>query len=172
MYYKITNTECKLYKQLYALRTEEHEIEESNKKKVKETIGDDWDEFLGRDGQQNYWRVTQYTGFKFNHPESLPPKTWKEHKEYAGFYIPDNRTKNGKKITEMLDNLPHSSIKKVFGILECELYGKFAFPFVEICDNGNIVVFMSDRYDLEKKFKDIIEITTKEFYQILEGDKQ
>lgn len=53
MYYKITNTECKVYKELFALRTEEIEIEKKNNEAVKYFVGSDWDHFLGQNGQQH-----------------------------------------------------------------------------------------------------------------------
>lgn len=170
MYYKITNKESGLYKKLYELRAKEKEIDRRNSAKVREAVGDDWDEFTGWSGQQNLWRCTQYSGFKFKHPENLPPKTWKAHKEYKGFFVPDRRTKAGREISELLSNgLEHSSIITVFEIFGCEMDGRFVYPFVEICDNGAIVVFMSDKYDLEKRFSDMIEITHREIDELLKG---
>lgn len=171
MYYKIINKKCALYKNLHELRKKELEIEENNRKLVKEIVGDDWNEFVGHKGQQNFARCTQFNGFKFNHPENLPPKTYVLDKEFGedGVYVPNKRTKAGREIRVKLNNMPHSSIIRVFEILECEMSGRFVFPYVEICDNGAIVVYMSDRYDLEKKFKDIIEITRKEAERLLKG---
>lgn len=171
MFYKITNKDSELYKTLYELRTGELEIEKQNKEAVHRLVGDDWTCFVGYNGQQNHFRCTQYHGFEFKHPENLPPKTWKLDPKFAdkGVYIPDKRTKNGRRIAEALNNLPHSSIIKVFSILECELNGCFAYPYIEICENGAIVVYMSDKYDLENKFADLTEITQKEFYKLQEG---
>lgn len=169
MYYKIINTESKVYQELHALRTEELEIERKNEESVKNVCGPDWDGFLGKAGQQNYQRVTQYTGFAFKRPDRLPEKTWKQHKEYPEIYVPDTRTKNGKMIKKFLDELPHSSITKVLSILGCELAGQFTFPFVEIGKEGTIAFYMSDRFDETlRKNDDIIEITSKEFEEILE----
>lgn len=173
MYYKITNTECDLYKKLHDLRTEEKEIDKRNEAKIKEAVGDDWDGCTGWFGQQNLRRCTRYSGFKFKHPENLPPKTWKAHKVYKGVFVPDRRTKAGREISELLSNgIEHSSIITVFKIFGCEMDGEFVYPFIEICKNGNIVVFMSDKYDLEKKFSDIIEITHREFEDLLKGGEE
>jgi len=168
MYYKIINKKSGVYQKLHELRTEEQKIEDENKEAVKNIVGDDWDNFFGQAGQQNYWRVTQYTGFQFKHPERLPQKTWKQHKEYPEIYIPDKRTRNGKMIKKFLDELSHSSITRVFSILGCELAGHFTFPFVDIGKDGTIVFYMSDRFnETLKNNKDIIEITSKEFEEIL-----
>lgn len=168
MYYKIINKESKVYQQLHELRIKEQKIERDNKEAVKNIVGCDWDEFLGQVGQQNYWRVTQYSGFAFKHPERLPQKTWKQHKEYRDIYIPDNRTKNGKMVYKFLEELPHSSIIDVFSILGCKLGGHFTFPFVEIGKDDTIVFYMSDIFnDTLKNNNDIIEITSKEFEEIL-----
>lgn len=168
MYYKIINKDSKVYKELHALRTEETKIEKQNREAVKNVVGRDWDNYLGKAGQQNFWRVTQYTGFAFKHPERLPGKTWKQHKEYSDIYVPNLRTKNGKQIKHFLDHLPGSSIQKVFSILGCHLDGRFTFPYVEIGKDDVIVFYMSDRFDEElTKNKDIIEITKREFEEIL-----
>lgn len=109
MFYKITNKESELYKKLHELRTNERKIDKENNAAVKQLVGDDWDHFSGWEGQQNFHRVTMYSGFAFKHPENLQPKTWKKHKEYEDIYVPDRRTKNGRAIAEALDDLPHSS---------------------------------------------------------------
>lgn len=167
MYYKIINKDSKVYKELHALRTEETKIEKQNREAVKNVVGSDWDNYLGRAGQQNFWRVTQYSGFAFKHPKRLPGKTWKQHKEYSDIYVPNLRTKNGKQIKHFLDHLPGSSIQKVFSILGCHLDGRFTFPYVEIGKDDVIVFYMSDRFDdVLSKNKDIIEITKREFEEL------
>ena len=172
MFYKINNKESELYKKLHELRSKELKIEKENKAAVKHLVGDDWDHFSGWYEQQNFFRVTTYSGFAFKHPENLPPKTWKKHKEYEGIYVPDLRTKNGKAIAEALNNLPHSSVISVFEILEMEMPGRFVFPYIEICDDETIVLFVDDKFDLEKKFPDVVEITKKEAIRLLKGGKQ
>ena len=172
MYYKITDKESKLYKQLHELRSKELKIEKENKAAVKKLVGDDCDHFSGWLGQQNFFRVTTYSGFAFKHPENLPPKTWKKHKEYPDIYVPDRRTKNGKAIAEALDSLPHSSVISVFEILEMELRGQFNFPYIEICDDETIVLFVDDKLDLEKKFNEVVEVTKREANELLKGGAQ
>lgn len=169
MYYKIINKDSDVYKNLYNLRKKEQQIEENNKKTVKELIGQDFTFFIGKAGQQNLERVTQYSGFGFKHPENLPPKVWVLDKQYGdkGGYVPNRRTKAGREMLEKLRTLPHSSIIKVFGILKCEMSGRFIFPYVEIGKDDVIVFYMSDRYDdVLSKNKDIIEITKREFEEI------
>lgn len=167
MFYKITNTESKVYKELFALRKEEISIERKNREEVKKVVGCDWDEYLGCKGQQNFWRVTLYSGFAFKHPDRLPAKTWKQHKEYPHIYIPNTRTKLGRQMQSFLGNLPHSSFIKVLSILECPIDGRVVFPYVEIGCGDVIVLYMGDRYDeILSKNKDIIEITKREFNEI------
>lgn len=169
MYYKITNKNSNVYKQLYNLRKKEREIEESNEKLVKELVGQNFTHFIGMAGQQNLKRVTQYSGFEFKHPEKLPPKVWVLDEKYGdkGCYIPNRRTKAGREMLEKLRTLPHSSIIDVFRILKCEMLGRFVFPYVEIGNDDVIVFYMSDRYDdVLSKNKDIIEITKREFEEL------
>ena len=172
MFYKITNKESELYKKLHELRTNERKIDKENNAAVKQLVGDDWDHFSGWEGQQNFHRVTMYSGFAFKHPEKLPPKTWKKHKEYEDIYVPDRRTKNGRAIAEALDDLPHSSVLYVFEILDMEMLGRFVFPYIEICDDETIVLFVDDKFDLEKKFPDVVEITKKEAIRLLKGGEE
>lgn len=172
MYYKVTAKESELYKKLHELRSKELKIEKENDAAVKKLVGDDWDHFSGYGGQMNLFRVTTRTGFAFKHPENLPPKTWKKHKEYHDIYVPDRRTKNGKAIAEALDNLPHSSVISVFDILDMELHGNFKFPYIEICDDETIVLYVDDQFDLEKKFQEVQEITRKEANKLLKGGDQ
>ncbi len=169
MYYKITDKESELYKKLHTLRTKELQLEESNKKLIKEIVGDDWNWFVGRMGQQNINRCTQYSGFQFRHPENLPPKAWVLDKEYGdkGVYVPNRRSKAGKEISEKLSRMPHSSMFDVFEILECEIGGRFTIPYVEICKSGEIIVYMDDKYDLEKNFNEVIEITKREAEELI-----
>lgn len=169
MYYKITNKDSDVYKQLYDLRTKEQEIEKKNRETVKEMIGQGFTHFIGQAGQQNFHRVTQYSGFEFKHPEKLPQKVWVLDKQYGdrGGYVPNRRTKAGREMLEKLRTLPHSSIIEVFRILKCEMSGKFIFPYVEIGKEDVIVLFMSDRFDdVLSQNKDIIEITEREFIEI------
>ena len=68
--------------------------------------------------------------------------------------------------------MPHSSVISVFEILEMELPGQFKFPYIEICDDETIVLFVDDKFDLEKKFHEVVEITRKEANELLEGGAQ
>ena len=172
MFYKITDKESELYKKLHELRTNERKIDKENNAAVKQLVGDDWDHFSGWEGQQNFYRVTMYSGFAFKHPENLPPKTWKKHKEFEDIYVPDRRTKNGRAIAEALDNLTHSSVICVLEILEMQMPGRFTFPYIEICDDETIVLYVDDKFDLEKKFHEVVEITKKEANKLLEGGEQ
>lgn len=169
MYYKIINKDSDVYKRLYDLRKKEQEIEESNNKLVMELVGQDFTHFIGRVGQQNFERVTQYSGFEFKHPEKLPPKVWVLDKQYGdkGCHVPNRRTKAGREMLYKLKTLPHSSIIDVFTILGCDLCGRFTFPYVEIGKDDVIVLYMSDRFDdVLSQNKDIIEITKREFEEI------
>ena len=139
MFYKITDQESELYKKLHELRSNELKIEKENDAAVKKLVGDDWDHFSGWLGQQNFFRVTIYSGFAFKHPENLTPKTWKKHKEYDDIYVPDRR---------------------------------FTFPYIEICDDETIVLFVDDKFDLEKKFQEVVEVTKKEANELLKGGEK
>lgn len=163
MYYKITNKECEVYKKLYSLRVTERIISESNLKKINEKVGLKWHAFLGYSGQQNFRRTTQYQGFKFEEPEKICLKIWKESREHEGFFVPNRKTKRGREMSEfLLNGLESSNYNIVFDILNLDHLDRFTFPFVEIVD-GQIVIFLKNE---EPKDPNIIEITKREFFEI------
>lgn len=164
MYYKIENKECEAYKKLHKMRTKELKFEEENKAIITEKTGLEWNRFLGHDGQQQWNRVTTYSGFEFISPEKVDLKIWTESKQYSGIYVPNRRTKAGREMVELLNNgLRGHRFDIVFDILKIEHKPRFTFPFVEIC-NETIVMYFGEDYNI--KSDDIIEITKSEFGKI------
>lgn len=66
MYYKIENKECEIYKKLYSLRSKELHMETDNRQAINEKTGLAWNTYFGNPGQQNYRRVSIFTGFCFS----------------------------------------------------------------------------------------------------------
>lgn len=164
MYYKITNKECEVYKKLHELRTKELLIKEENEKEINEKTGLEWKSFLGHSGQQNFRRTTQFSGFKFLEPDKVCLRTWKEHSEHKGFFVPNRKTKVGREMSEfLLNGLRGSNYNQVFEILNLEHSNRFTFPYVEI-EKDIIVVYLKDE---EPKDENLIEITKKEFNDLL-----
>ena len=162
MYYKIVNKESEVYKKLHEMRTKELEMEESNKKAITEKTGLEWEEYLGHSGQQNFNRVTVYCGLGFKDHSKVDPKIWLVHKEHKDIFIPNKRTALGKQMSEFLSNglkgHSYSIVSKNLNIPQP--YGRFTFPFVDIC--GEIIVlYLGDKQDPQDE--NIIEITSKEF---------
>lgn len=161
MYYKIEDKKSKIYQDLLKLRNEELEIEKQNIKSIEEKAGLKWKKYLGRTGQQNFRRVTQYQGFEFINQNELDLKIWKEDNNYPGIFVPNRRTKAGREMQEFLCNgLKGSMYSIVFEILKIDDPRSFTFPYVEICDDI-IIIFLGDKQ--EPTDKEIIEITKKEF---------
>ena len=164
MYYKIENKECEVYKKLHELRTKELQIDEENGNEVKIKVELAFDNFLGHIGQQNFRRVTQYSGFKFLEPEKVNLKIWSISKSHDGFFEPNRRTKIGRDMSEfLLNGLKGSNYNKVFDILCPREYGRFTFPFVEI-SNDLILIYLGDKE--EPKDENLIEITKREFTEL------
>lgn len=170
MYYKISNKKSKTYKKCHELRTEELKMEKENAKRVREIVGDDWDHFCGWSGQQNIDRVTWYNGFAFKDPSKLS-NAWKKHKEYPDIYVPNTRTKAGKKIKEELNNLQRSCFYRVLEIFGLQVTGRFSYPYMEICDSGEIVLAMDDQFNFDN-FPEVIEITKREAERLLKGGEE
>lgn len=165
MYYKIGNKECKVYKQLHELRTNELKIQEENEKAIKLKTGLKFKIFLGDGGQQHWRRVRQYTGFKFTTPNKVDLKIWNIDSKHKEIFVPNRKTKLGREMREfLLNGLRGSNYNKVFEILKLEHNKRFTFPYVEIV-NGIIILFIGN--DLNPKNKDLVEITKREFDELL-----
>lgn len=162
MYYKIENKESEVYKKLHDLRTKELQIEIKNTASIIEKTGLEFKSYYGRSGQQNFRRVTSYSGFEFTHPDKVCLKTWKRHKEHNEIFVPNTRTKLGREMQEFLNNgLEGSRYDIVIEILKLPELRKFTFPFVEIINDNLIVLALGEGH--EPKDENVIEITSKEF---------
>jgi hypothetical protein len=166
MYYKITNKESKVYQDLHAQRTKEIEIESENERLVQEKIVHEYKGFLGRHGQQTFSRTSEYHGFSFKNPAELDPKIWVKDKKHSNVYVPNTRTKKGREMKEfLLNGLKGSRFDIVFQLVGIKKHNsRFTFPFMEIVGDV-ILLYMDDNH--EPLVDDVIEITSKEFDQIL-----
>lgn len=163
MYYKITNTESEVFKRLKELRERELRIEDENEQAIKDKTGLTYDSFLGHSGQQNFRRVTQYSGFEFKETDKIDTKIWSESKEHKGIYVPNRRTKLGREMSQFLANgLKGSMYRYVFEILNINIRPahRFTYPYVEIVDD---MVIIANFQNPEPKDENVIEITSKEF---------
>ena len=165
MYYKIENRESVVYKELFALRKKEQEIEVSNRKRIEEKIGLEFSSFFGVLGQQNYSRVTTYGGFVFSEVNKVDLNIWKKHKNLENVFIPNTRLKAGREMKNFLSNeLEISFYTKPLEILKIEdTFTKFSLPFVEIV-NELIIIRLDDQ--MIPKDKEVVEITSVEFNEI------
>lgn len=165
MYYKIENKESDVYKKLKDLRDSENQIRLDNIKSIEDKTNNKFTSFIGYSGQQNFRRVTQYVGFKFEDTANICLKTWKLDKDNEGVYLPNLRTKSGREMSEFLCNgLKGSSIRRVEKILNMPHYNRFIFPFIELLENEVIILFLDDKFDPTDE--NIIEITKTEFNKL------
>lgn len=171
MYYKIENKECEVYKKLHAMRTEELQMAKDNKETLKEKIGLSWNKFLGDHGQQNFFRLPQYSGFVFmDEIENIDTKVWKKHADMPHVFIPNKRTQAGRDMSEFLTNgLKKSWYNKPMEIIGLADLKQFVFPFVEIVDDV-ILLFIDDQYCPEDE--NLVEITRTEFEKYLSTPKE
>ena len=161
MYYKIENKESDVYKKLYAMRRNELRIEEDNKARLEKQFGK-FKAFFGSSGQQNFFRVSHYSGFKFTNPEKIDMTAWKQHKDHADIFVPNRKTKAGKAAEKFIESLEGGWVDdplKILGIYENKP-NSFHFPFVEIA--GEIIVLYLDD-QMKPEDENVIEITRKEF---------
>jgi hypothetical protein len=166
MYYKITNKDCDVYQKLHELRTKELKMEEENIQAITEKTGLKWDNSFGHHGQQNFRRVSSYSGFEFKEPEKVDLKIWKIHPEHNTIFVPNLRTKLGREMEEFLRNgLKSSKLRLVLEILKLEDLRKFSFPFLGIVKDEIILLFVDDNH--EPKDENVIEITKREFNELI-----
>ena len=164
MYYKIENKECEVYKKLHEQRTKEEQMELKNTASFIKKTGLYFTNFFRIIGQQNFRRVTSYSGFEFIETEKVDLKVWKRDKEHTEIFVPNTRTKLGREMQEFLNNgLEGSRYDIINDILGLESLRRFTFPFVEIVGK-KIILYVDDQYDLNDK--DIIEITKREFNEL------
>jgi len=161
MYYKIVNKESEAFKKLHELRTNELQIEKDNVSAIESKTGLKFESYLGNTGQQNFWRVTQYSGFKFTEHQKVDLKVWKQDSSHKDIFVPNRKTKLGREMAEFLSNgLKGSTYWKVFEILSIPRPSRFTFPFVEIFGE-TIGLYLGD--EQQPNDENIIEITSKEF---------
>lgn len=111
--------------------------------------------------------MPQYSGFKFTNPDKVDSKIWKRNKEHIDIFVPNKSTKAGREMAEfLLNGLKGSRFDSVFEILGLPVYGKFTYPYVEI-EGELILLFLGDNQ--EPKDKNLIEITKREFNELLKN---
>ena len=168
MYYKIINKESEVYQKLHEMRTHEMQIENENEAAIKEKTGLDFSGFMGYRGQQNWWRVTQYSGLNFTEPEKVDQVIWKPHKEHKGCFVPNKKTSKGREMDRFLRNgLKGSNFHRPLEILQLDCPVRFSFPFVDIV-NDVIVIYLDEKFG-NPQDENVIEITSREFEMIREG---
>lgn len=165
MYYKIENADSEIFKKLYALRLKEHEINKENRELIIKEYGSDFSSYL-YNGEQKWNRCKTYKGFEFHHKIDI--NGWKSCEDAPEIYIPNKRTKNGKKIIEFLNSLKSTSMIDLLDILDLDLISDFpfSFPFLEIIDD---ILILSLDNNYNPTDVDLIEITKKEFNQLYDS---
>lgn len=165
MYYKIVNKDSEVYQKLHELRLKELQFEKDNITSIEEKTGLKWNNYLGHKGQQNFCRVTDYSGFEFTEPEKVNLKIWKRDRNHPAIFVPNCRTKLGREMDEfLLNGLGKSLFTKVWDILNLPHLGKFTFPYVEIALD-TILIYLDDKHIPSDE--DIIEITSIEFQSLI-----
>lgn len=172
MYYKITNQDCEIYKQLREIRENEIRIERENLDVVENLLGFKVGGYVGYQGQCNFSRVTLYEGFKFPDGMVPDPKLWRQMKDRpVGVYEPNRRTKGGKAIANTLNSLKRSvspwRIWEILGIKDP--IGRFTLPQMLLCGD-TLVLRLDDKQ--EPNLPDMVEITKRECDSIMNDNPE
>jgi hypothetical protein len=150
------------------MRTKEKKMEKDNVTAIINKVGCPFSKFFGTDGQQHFYRVTRYRGFKFIDLATIDMTAWKQQKAHPECLVPNKRTKAGREMAEFLDHLqggyweePNEILGVAHGV------GSFVFTWVEIV--GDIIlIYLDDK--LEPKDENVIEITQREFKQLTKNN--
>ena len=167
MYYKVINKESEVYKRLREQREKEIAADERNTKKIEELLGFKWTSFYGKLSGQGFRRVTEYSAFVPNEGE-IVTKAVKPSADHPGAYEPNRRTKSGKALFDFLSRGKEQfAYYDVLNILDCnEIYSRFTIPFMELIGD-TILLYLDEKHI--PRYEDVIEITKKEFDEILKG---
>lgn len=163
MFYKITNKNSEVYKNMSAFLLKENNIDEKNKILISEKIPYKFESSWGNSHQQDFIRTITYSGFKFLDTNKIDEKVWKMRDD--GYWFPNPRTKLGKEMKRFLNTLEKTYYDDLLEIVKCNGFlSRFKFPFALQCDDV-IILFLDDQLTPQPE-EDIIEITRKEFMEI------
>ena len=163
MFYKITNKNSAVYKNMSAFLLKEKNINEKNKILISEKTPYKFESTWGNSDQQDFIRTITYSGFKFLDTDKIDKKEWKMRDD--GYWFPNPRTKRGKEMKRFLNTLEKTYYDDLLEIIKCNVFlSRFKFPFALQCDD-TIILFLDDKFTPQPE-EDIIEITRKEFMEI------
>lgn len=165
MYYKITDKDSNLYKEIRALREEERRMDEENLAAINKRIPYKWIDARGR-CQIGPFRTNICRIFIFEDSENVDPEIWEKHPDYPGYFRPNEQTQPGKEMYRFLnEELPTIPISRLYNILGMPWSDKWQFPFLELVVD-TLLLFVDDRIVLREPC--FIEITSVEFKARLE----
>lgn len=158
MFYKITNTQCDIYRKLKSQRKEELKVTEENKEFLKKNIPYKYKRYYGY-AAQGARRIPIAIGFYFLHPKEVDTKVWREDTKRAGLYFPNKRTKKGRDMQELIERQRGFSGFKLLDMLGIDYHGEFYCPQMWV-EKGIVLLSLDDNH--QPKDENIIEITRKE----------
>lgn len=164
IYYKITDKESDLYKTLYEQRTKELEARKENEELLEKLIPYKWEIYSGH-RDNSYSRIPRYFGFKFENPDEVDMNVWKRDRSDPEMFVPNRKTRAGKRMATDLENLKYFSFIRFMEMLEITDYcGRWVVPAMEIAGDA-ILVEVDDKHELKQP--EAIMITKNEYFDIL-----
>jgi len=158
IFYRITNTECEIYRRLKDQRKEELKAAEENKEFLKKNIPYKYERYCGYT-DQGARRIPIAIGFYFLHPEEVDAKVWREDSKRAGLYFPNKRTKAGRNMQTLIDHQRGFSGFKLLDMLGIDYYGEFSCPKMWVKKEIVLIALDDNHHPTDKN---LIEITRKE----------
>lgn len=163
MYYKVVNKESEVYQKLRALREDERRMDKENRELILQNVPCEWSHQYAF-GQQSIVRTIEYVAFKFINPSKCKATVWKQYINDTTFFEPNRKSKEGRRISELLRNgLQQSHFTKIGKILRVDTKPTFTIPYLELFDD--IILLFIDK--VPDQFIDVIEITESEFLSII-----
>lgn len=168
-YYKVTDTNCELFRKASEFLQMEQELRDTQKKAIKARVP----KFTTCRVDRGFNRIDRYIGFVFDNVDDIDPKTWVT-KLIDGKMCstPNKRTKAGKEMDKFLREFKRTTcwdVDRLLGIEKQFINGSF-YPADLFKCNDTIYIFIDSQYrkTFEAENDGFIEITYGEMEKAIE----
>ena len=169
VYYKVTDTECDLYKKSSEFLVMEEELRKTQREAVEACVP----KFTTYRGERGFNRIIRYKGFVFENVDDIDQKTWvTKLVDGKMCSTPNKRTKAGKAMDQFLREFKRTTCWDVDRLLNIEkqsLHGSF-YPADLFKHNDTIYIFLDSQYrkTFEAENDGFVEITLGEMERAIE----
>lgn len=160
VYYKVTDTECDLYKKLSEFLAMEEELRKTQREAVEARVP----KFTSYIRVRGFNRIIRYKGFVFDNIDDIDPKVWTTKRVDGKMCsTPNKRTKAGKAMDQFLRKFKRTTCWDVDRLLNIDMqsiFGSF-YPsdIFKYKDCIYILIDTRERWMFKENNPDAVEIT-------------